>query len=74
MAKQDLSALSDKEFMKEWTSLSNQVESDRKRLREFSQEHQARERIKQLNLEPGDFALLQRAEAAGIASEEKVNG
>lgn len=64
--------MNDEELMSAWTALGEKVEENKKRLREFSQEHQKRERIKQLNLEPGDLALLQGVSPEGIESQEKV--
>ncbi len=73
MAKK-LENMEDDEFMEAWTSLGERVQKDKERLREFSQEHQKRERLKQLHLEPGDLELLQGVSPVGIESEEKVNG
>lgn len=66
--------MSGDEFMSAWTALAQQVEQDKLKLKEFSQEHQRRTRYKQLRLEPGDLALLQSSAPAGIESEEQVNG
>ena len=74
MAQKKLENMEDDELMTEWTKLGEKVEADRARLREFSQEHQKRERLRQLNLTPGDLELLQGVTAEGIESEEKVNG
>lgn len=72
-AKSDnLADMSDKQLMSEWTKLGEQVEKDRARLREFSQEHQRRERLKQLNLEPGDIELLQSMSPEAIETAEAV--
>ena len=73
MAQNKLENMSDEELMESWTTLGEKVESDRARLREFSQEHQKRERLKQLNLTPGDLELLQGVSAEGIESEEDAN-
>ena len=74
MKESKLSDMSDKELMKEWTALGKEVQASKKRLTEFSQEHQKRNRFAQLNLEPGDLALLQGMDADGIESDERVNG
>lgn len=74
MAKKDIAQMSDQELMDAWTELAVSAEMDAARLREFSQEHQRRERLKQLNLSEGDMALLQGVEASGIVSDEAVNG
>jgi hypothetical protein len=68
----DIAEMTDKQLMKEWTALSKTVTEQRERLRAFSQEHQKRERIKQLNLSPGDLELLQGVTPESIASEESV--
>jgi hypothetical protein len=68
-----LADLSDDDLMREWTAVGEQVERGKVLLRLFSQEHQKRSRLAQLNLEPGDAELLQSAAARGIESEEKVN-
>jgi hypothetical protein len=74
MAQKKLENMDDDELMAEWSKLGERVEADRARLREFSQEHQKRVRLQQLNLTPGDLELLQGADPAGIESDEKVNG
>lgn len=68
-----LKSLTDEEFMQEWTVVAERAAKDRDLLKMYSAEHQIRTRLAQLNLEPGDAALLQRAAAQGIESEEKVN-
>lgn len=73
MAQKKLENMSDDELMEAWTALGEKVQSDRDRLREFSAEHQKRERLKQLNLTPGDLELLQGVDPAGIESEEDAN-
>jgi hypothetical protein len=67
-----LENMEDDEFMEAWTSLGERVQKDRERLKEFSQEHQKRERLKMLNLQPGDLALLQGVSPEGIESAEAV--
>lgn len=74
MAQKKLENMNDEEFMDAWTALGERVQADRERLKEFSQEHQKRERLKQLNLTPGDLELLQGVSPEGIESEEQVNG
>jgi hypothetical protein len=74
MAQKKLENMSDDELMEAWTSLGEKVEADKERLREFSQEHQKRVRLEQLNLTPGDLELLQGMNPDGIESDEKVNG
>lgn len=69
---QYLADLSDDDLMREWTALGDQVEKGRALLRLFSQEHQRRSRLAQLNLEPGDLELLQSVSAQGIESAEQV--
>ena len=68
----DILEMSDDDLMAEWTALGAEVEDNQERLRAFSHEYQDRCRLEQLNLEPGDARLLQRAEAMGIESEEQV--
>lgn len=70
----DILGMTDAQLMKEWTSLGKKVETDRARLSAFSEEHQARTRLAQLNLEPGDLALIQSTTPEYIESQEKVNG
>lgn len=67
-----LAELTDDEFMDQWTALGKEVEAGKEKLREFSQDHQRRVRLEQLNLTPGDIALVQKMAAEGILSEEKV--
>lgn len=74
MAQKKLENMSEKELMEEWTKLGARVAEDRERLREFSQEHQKRERLKQLHLTPADLELLQGVTPEAIESEEQVNG
>jgi hypothetical protein len=68
-----LDGLDDEAFMKEWQEVADRSLRDRELLSLYSKEHQKRERLAQLNLEPGDAELLQSAAARGIESEEKVN-
>jgi hypothetical protein len=44
----NFASMSDEEFMDAWTQLGSQAVADKARLSEFSQEHQRRERKKQL--------------------------
>lgn len=74
MAQKKLENMSDKELMDEWNKLGEKVQADRERLKEFSQEHQKRERLKQLHLTPADLELLQGVTPEAIESEEQVNG
>lgn len=74
MAQKKVENMSDKELMDEWTKLGERVTADRERLLEFSQEHQKRERLKQLNLTAADLELLQGVTPEAIESEEQVNG
>lgn len=73
MAQKKIENMSDDELMDAWTDLGEKVQKDKVRLREFSQEHQRRERMKQLGLSESDLALLQGVTTTGIESEEKVN-
>lgn len=73
----DISQMSDEDLMSEWTSLGEEVQAGKDRLREFSQEHQRRSRKAQLLAAMGtpseeDLALLQEAVAEGIESQEGV--
>jgi hypothetical protein len=68
-----LENMSDDELMEAWTSLGEKVEADKVKLREYSQEHQRRTRLQQLNLTPGDLEMLQGMSPEGIESEEAVN-
>lgn len=73
----DLKTLTDEDFMAQWTVLGDEVQAYKDRLSQFSQEHQRRERERQLrnavgDLSPEDLALLQTMEPAGIESEEAV--
>lgn len=74
----DLSTMSDEDFMDAWTAQGEEVAAGRERLREFSHEHQRRERKKQLaaamNYSDEDLALLQEVVAEGVESQEEVNG
>ena len=75
MATKKLENMDDKEFMDTWTALGKQVEKDREKLREYSQEHQRRTRVEQLRnmgLTQSDLDLLQEAGPAGVESEEAV--
>lgn len=74
---EDFTSLSDEEFMDAWTALGTEVQAGRDRLKEFSLEHQRRERKAQLalrnrDLSEEDMALLQEVRAEGIASAETV--
>lgn len=69
-----LASLDDDAFMKEWDEVAKRAAKDRELLSMYSAEHQVRNRLAQLNLEPGDAELLQRAAARGIETEEQVNG
>jgi hypothetical protein len=71
----NFASMSDEEFMDAWTQLGSQAVADKARLSEFSQEHQRRERKKQLaamDLNPSDAALLQEIVIEGIESQEGV--
>ena len=73
----DISQMSDEDLMAEWTALGDEVQAGKDRLREFSAEHQRRERKAQLLAVMGtpseeDLALLQEAVADGIESQEAV--
>jgi hypothetical protein len=70
---QHLASLDDDALMKEWEEVGERAQRDRELLKMYSKEHQKRTRLAQLNLEPGDAALLQEAAARGIESQEKVN-
>jgi len=72
MADKKPSEMSDKELMREWTDFGKKVQKDKDRLREFSKEHQKRERLAQLKLTPGDLELLQGVTLEGIESSEGV--
>ena len=69
-----LGALSDEEFMRRWDVEGKRAQELKRTLTAFSQEHQRRNRLAQLHLEPGDLALLQSSTPDGIKSEEQVNG
>lgn len=69
----DVRSLSDASLMKEWTELGERVQKDKERLKEFSREHQSRERLKQLNLSAADLELLQDTSPEYIESQEQVN-
>lgn len=73
MADKKIQELSEKEFMKQWTELGKQVQESKKKLAEYSQEHQRRVRFEQLGLTASDLELLQGTSPVGIESEEKVN-
>ena len=73
----DISQMSDEDLMAEWTALGDEVQAGKDRLREFSAEHQRRNRKAQLLAAMGtpseeDLALLQEALADGIESQEGV--
>ena len=73
----DISQMSDDDLMAEWTALGDEVQAGKDRLREFSEEHQRRNRKAQLLAAMGtpseeDLALLQEAVADGIESQEAV--
>lgn len=75
MAQTDFSGLDDEEFMAEWTALGEKVQADRELLKEYSVEHQRRERLAQLqrmDISPSDVALLQTVKPEGVESEELV--
>ena len=73
----DISQMSDEHLLPEWTALGDEVQAGKDRLREFSAEHQRRNRKAQLLAAMGtpseeDLALLQEAVADGIESQEGV--
>lgn len=70
---EEIRALNDEELMEEWTSLGERVQRDKELLKEFSREHQSRERLKQLNLTAADLELLQDTSPEYIESQEQVN-
>jgi hypothetical protein len=77
MSDNDIAAMSDDELMDAWTAAGDEATKTRERLEAFSQEHQRRERKKQLAAQLGtvsdeDLALLQEVQAEGVESEEAV--
>ena len=72
---QHIASLSDEELMDQWTSFGEAVAEGRRRLREFSAEHQKRVRTQQLRdmgLTQADLDLLQSVDPAPIESAEAV--
>lgn len=72
MGNKKLENMSDAELMEAWTALGERVSSDRERLKEFSREHQKRERLRGLGITAADLELLQSATPDQINSEETV--
>jgi hypothetical protein len=66
----------DDQFMEDWTAVSEYFSEVRERVVAFNQEHQRRERKKQLErfgaMSDEDLALLQEIRAEGVDSEEAV--
>jgi hypothetical protein len=75
MAKKEkpIAEMGDDELMAAWDATGEEATKLKERLKEFSQEHQKRERLKQLNLSASDLELLQSVTPEGIESLEAVN-
>lgn len=77
---QDITLLSDEDFMEAWTAEAQRLDDSRAKVREFAKEHARRTSVaKALEvlapLAPGDRqALSQVMQAYGIPSQENVNG
>ena len=80
LAAKSLAEMTDKQLESEWTKAAKELEAAKKRVREFSEEHQTRilERQAQAKLDTMSDAekqvLAQMVQAEGIESEEKVHG
>ena len=80
MATADLKALSDEDLMSQWTDLSESVQADKERLKEFAREHEEREQQKRFQQQIGVLndserqALLKYVESAPGPDSEAQAG
>jgi hypothetical protein len=76
MAGSDIAQMSDEELMDAWTETGNELTALKERAKEFSAEHQRRNRKAQMahlaSMSDEDMALLQEVRAEGVESEEAV--